>query len=50
MIGSMVDVTARKREEEAQRFLAQAATLLDSSLEQQVVKVVRQWLGAGNAP
>jgi signal transduction histidine kinase len=33
MIGSMIDVTERKREEEAQRFLSGAGLLLDSSLD-----------------
>ncbi|CAN5726779.1 hypothetical protein BH23GEM5_BH23GEM5_19930 [soil metagenome] len=35
-IGSMVDITARKQEEEAQRFLAQASALLDTSLDPEV--------------
>ncbi|HYW09674.1 MAG TPA: PAS domain S-box protein [Longimicrobium sp.] len=33
MLGSMLDTTERKRAEEAQRFLARASALLDSSLE-----------------
>ncbi len=37
MIGSMVDITERKIEEEAQRFIAQASALLDTSLDQEVI-------------
>jgi PAS domain S-box-containing protein len=37
MIGSMVDITERKLEEESQRFIAQAGALLDSSLDQEVI-------------
>jgi PAS domain S-box-containing protein len=37
MIGSMVDVTDRKREEEAQRFLSGAGLILDSSLDEMVL-------------
>lgn len=37
MIGSMVDVTERKLEEQAQRFIAQASALLDTSLDQDVI-------------
>jgi PAS domain S-box-containing protein len=37
MIGSMVDITERKLEEEAQRFVAQATVLLDTSLDQEVI-------------
>jgi len=37
MIGSMVDVTERKIEEQAQRFIAQASALLDTSLDQDVI-------------
>ena len=33
MVGSMLDVTGRKRQEEVQRFLAEASAVLDSSLE-----------------
>jgi PAS domain S-box-containing protein len=33
LIGTMLDVTERKRDEEAQRFLSQASALLDSSLD-----------------
>lgn len=33
VIGSMMDVTERKRQEETHRFLAQASTLLDASLD-----------------
>lgn len=37
MIGSMVDVTERKLEEQAQRFIAQASALLETSLDQDVI-------------
>ncbi|HEX5970430.1 MAG TPA: PAS domain S-box protein [Gemmatimonadaceae bacterium] len=37
MIGSMVDITERKLEEQAQRFIAQASALLDTSLDQDVI-------------
>lgn len=37
VIGSMMDVTERKREEEAQRFLAQASALMDSSLDREAI-------------
>jgi PAS domain S-box-containing protein len=33
MVGELTDITERKRAEEAQRFLAEASTLLDSSLD-----------------
>ncbi|MDQ3308883.1 MAG: PAS domain S-box protein, partial [Gemmatimonadota bacterium] len=36
VISSMVDITERKREEEAQRFLARTTELLDTSLDYQV--------------
>ncbi len=36
VISSMVDVTERKREEDAQRFLARTTELLDASLDYQV--------------
>jgi PAS domain S-box-containing protein len=36
MVGSMMDITERKREEEVQRFLADASTALDSSLDYEV--------------
>lgn len=37
MIGSMVDITERKIEERAQRFIAQASALLDTSLDHAVI-------------
>jgi PAS domain S-box-containing protein len=37
MIGSMVDITERKLEEQGQRFIAQASALLDTSLDQEVI-------------
>lgn len=37
MIGSMVDITERKLEEQSQRFIAQASVLLDTSLDQDVI-------------
>ena len=37
MIGSMVDITERKLEEQSQRFIAQASALLDTSLDQEVI-------------
>ena len=37
MIGSMLDITERKLEEQAQRFIAQASALLDTSLDQDVI-------------
>jgi PAS domain S-box-containing protein len=37
MIGSMMDITERKRVEEAQRFLARASTLLDASLDSEAI-------------
>jgi PAS domain S-box-containing protein len=36
MIGSMMDVTERKRVEDTQRFLARASTLMDASLDAEV--------------
>jgi PAS domain S-box-containing protein len=36
MVGSMLEVTQRKRVEESQRFLARASSILDSSLDLQV--------------
>ncbi|HEX6135189.1 MAG TPA: PAS domain S-box protein [Longimicrobiales bacterium] len=36
-IGAMLDVTERRRSEEAQRFLSQASAILDSSLDPEVV-------------
>jgi PAS domain S-box-containing protein len=37
MIGSAVDITERKLEEQAQRFIAQASALLETSLDQDVI-------------
>ena len=37
MIGSAVDITERKLEEQAQRFIAQASVLLETSLDQEVI-------------
>jgi PAS domain S-box-containing protein len=37
VVGSMLDVTERRRTEDAQRFLARASTLLDLSLDEQSV-------------
>lgn len=37
VVGSMMDVTERKREEEAQRFLARASALMDSSLDREAI-------------
>jgi PAS domain S-box-containing protein len=37
MIGSAIDITERKLEEQAQRFIAQAGVLLETSLDQDVI-------------